>query len=167
MGDIFRRVDIWGLSENAKRLGHAADTQVLVDPGATKSVISTKLAKRLRGRFLIDIPIDGRSVRTKLTAIRLNAPACGEQPIVVAVDDQLVSRAGNRPDGQPIEAILGHDYLEAERAGIRYMERGDEVACQVAPLARARGQVPPLTMTSARGQRPGKVVRRTRRSQGM
>jgi len=163
MGDIFRRADIWGLTENAKRLGHAPDTQVLVDPGATKSVISTRLAKRLRGKFLIDIPIEGRSVRTKLTAIRLNASNCGEQPVVVAVDDQLMRRAGNGPDGKPVDVLLGHEYLEAERAGIRYMERGDEVACQVAPLRRERGQVPPLT--SARGQHPGKVVRRTRRSQ--
>jgi len=162
MGDIFRRADIWGLTENAKRLGHAADAQVLVDPGATKSVISTKLARRLRGRFLIDIPIEGRSVRTKLTAIRLHASHCGEQPVVVAVDDQLMRRAGNGPDGKAVDIILGHDYLEAERAGIRYMERGDEVACQVAPLERER-QVSPLTR--AREQRPGKVVRRTR-SQG-
>jgi hypothetical protein len=117
MGDIFRTVDIWGLTGNAKRLGHATDTQVLVDPGATKSVISTKLAKRLRGKFLMDIPIEGRKVPTKLTAIRLTASGCGEQPIVVAVDDQLVGRAGNGPDGKPVEVILGHDYLEAERIG--------------------------------------------------
>lgn len=124
IGDIFRTIDIWGLTESAKRLGHAADTQVLVDPGATKSIISTRLAKRLRGKFLMDIPIEGRRVPTKLTAIRLAASGCGEQPIVVAVDDQLVRRAGVGPDGKPVEVILGHDYLEAERAGIRYLARG-------------------------------------------
>jgi len=58
-------------------------------------------------KFSIDIPIEGRSVRTKLTAIRLNASDCGEQPVVVAVDDQLVRRAGNSPDGKPVDVISG------------------------------------------------------------
>lgn len=152
MGDIFRKIDLWGLTEGAKRLGSAPKTQALVDPGASKTVISTRLAKKLRGKFLMEIPIEGRKVWTKLTAIQLDAARCGEQPIVVAVDDQLVRRAGDGPDGKPVEVILGHDYLEAERVGLRYEERGDEVACHVGPLR---------TLAGAKSQ-PSKRLRRRR-----
>jgi hypothetical protein len=129
MGDIWRRVDISGLTEGARRLRRVSDVLALVDTGASKSVISTRLAKLLGGSVLMRIPMEGRSVPSKLTAVRLRAPGCGEHPIVVAVDDEMVARAGSDPDGEPAQMLLGHDYLEAQRVTLRYLERGDEVSC--------------------------------------
>ena len=130
MGDIWRRIDICGLTENARRLRQASDVLALVDTGASKTVISTRLSTLLGGSILMQIPMEGRRVPSKLTAIRLQAPGCGEHPVVVAVDDDLVDRAGLNPEGEKADVILGHDYLEAERTTLRYLERGDDVRCE-------------------------------------
>jgi hypothetical protein len=133
LGDIWRRIDICGLTENARRLRQANDVLALVDTGASKTVISTKLSTLLGGSVLMKIPMEGRRVPSKLIAIRMQAPGCGEHPIVVAVDDDLVDRAGRNPEGEQADVILGHDYLEAERAVLKYLERGDDVRCEATP----------------------------------
>lgn len=139
MGDIHRRLDICGLTPDAERLKCVRDVETLVDQGATKSVISSALAERVGGRHLINVFIEGRAVPTKLVGLKLHAPSCREQPVVVAVDDKLVARAGRGPSGNPIEIILGHDYLEAEKAALRYKDRrGHQILCDAGPLKAKR-----------------------------
>ena len=128
MGGLWRNVDICGLTERARRLRRVNDVLALVDTGAGKTVISTNLATLLGGSDLMKIPMEGRLVRSKLTAIRLHAPECGEHPIVVAVSDELVGRAGLSPEGERVEVLLGRDYLEAERATLRYLDRGNDLS---------------------------------------
>jgi hypothetical protein len=141
MGNIYRKVTIFGLTTEAKRLGGVTNIEALIDHGASMTVISTRLARRLKGRLLkgMKVPIEGRKVPVKLTALTLHAEGCGERPLVVAVDDDLVGRAGTNHVGAPTEIILGHDYLEGERVGARYTERGDDVVCHAAPLASLAG----------------------------
>jgi len=134
MGDIYRFVDVYGLTENAVRLGHAQDVLALIDTGAGKTVISSELADQLGGASLMDIPIEGQWVPSKLASITLHDAAhCIEHPVIVAVSDRLIRRAGPGPDDEVVQVLLGHDYLQGT---LRYKARGDDVSCR--PPARPR-----------------------------
>jgi len=128
MGDIVRKVDICGLTAEGKKL-RCSSVDALIDPGATKTVISEALSRRLGGRFIKGIPatIEGRKVPLKLTAIALRASGCDASALTVVVDDKLVGRAGNS-----LEMILGHDYLQRKYVALQYAEREEDhlVACR-------------------------------------
>ena len=145
MGDIFRKVDICGLTEEGKQLGCTA-ANALIDPGATKTVISRALAKKLGGSLIsgYKATVEGRDVPLKLAGVTLRAPGCDIDALTVAVDDTLVARAGH-----PAEMILGHDYLQHKRAAARYGNREDdhEIVCRSARLRSKR------TKTSLQGKR--------------
>ncbi len=139
MGNIFRKVDICGLTAEGKRLGRVKGVDALVDTGATKTVISSALARKLGGRSLnIQTTIEGRRVGLKLAGVTLRAPGCDIDALVVAVDDTLVRRAGVGSTGEAIEVILGHDYLQNKRAALRYVGPRDEVVCGAGPLTVGR-----------------------------
>lgn len=138
MGDIIRKVAVCGLTEGGKTI-QCADAAALVDPGSTMTVISSDLARRVGGRMLpkkFHATIEGRKVPLKLTALTLKAQGCKIDALTVAVDDTLVSRAGDK-----VEMILGHDYLQRKHAGLRYGETTDdhELACEIQPLRTRNG----------------------------
>jgi hypothetical protein len=133
VGDILRKITVCGLNSKGDPLNCQTVT-ALIDTGATQTVISSKIDKKLGG-FQIPqtVEIENREVRQRLAAVELDAPGCRANVIAAAVDDELVARAGNDEDGAPIQAILGHDYLQRERGALRYAPKG-EVACRVGPL---------------------------------
>ncbi len=131
MGDIFRKIDICGLTTEGKRLRCEKGKLALVDTGTSQTVISDALSKKIRGKPLkgFESFIEGRKVPTKLTGITLQADNCEISAIVVAVDTALVSRAGKGPKGEDIDIVLGHDYLQRQKAKLEYVAGGDKVSC--------------------------------------
>lgn len=128
MGEVIRKVNIGGLTGTGKITKTASDVVAIVDTGATTTVISQKLAKRLGGRNLkYYAHIEGRSVPLKLVVIKLKVKGCEEDAITVAVDSRLASRAGKTSSGDPIEIILGHDYLQRRNVTLH----GNVLKCQV------------------------------------
>jgi len=138
MGDIFRKVDLWGLSEGGELRGRVQGAMAIVDTGATRTVISRGLGLRLGGPFVREESFEKRKVPIVLALVRLRDRGCEPRAILVAVDDELADRAGTDRQGKKVEIILGHDYLEAEGAAVRYRDRGDEVVCKAAGLRRLR-----------------------------
>lgn len=135
MGDIIRKITVCGLDGAGNPLNCRTVT-ALIDTGATQTVLSSKIDKELGG---FQIPqtakIEDREVRQRLAAVELDAPGCRANVVAAAVDDKLIRRAGKGPDGKPIQAILGHDYLQRERGALRYAPNGkSEAACDVGPL---------------------------------
>lgn len=144
MGEIVRKVKLCGIDvARGEMIGACSTVNAIIDTGATKSVISRAVAQKIAGAELLKLPIEGREVPTKLAAVHLKARRCKVRPLVVAVDDALVRRAGSAPDGSRIDMILGHDYLQAQKnATITFdQRRGDDVACDLpskTPRRRAR-----------------------------
>ena len=130
MGDVIRKVDLWGLSEGGELRGRALAVTAIVDTGATRTVMGRDLGLRLAASFIRRETIEGRPVPVMLALVRLHATGCEPRALLVAVDDALASRGGTDRRGQPVEVILGHDYLEAEAAAVRYGKRGDQVLCK-------------------------------------
>lgn len=119
MGDIVRKVDICSVT-SAGNPGTCATVYALIDPGASSTVISARLAKRLGGKLLparYGASIEGRKHPVKLTAIKLHAPSCTEAVIPAVVSEQLVARAK-----LDVDMLLGHDYLQRKRVALLYAE---------------------------------------------
>jgi hypothetical protein len=135
MGDIVATLRVSAISAEGALLGRPMEVKTLVDTGSTRTVISSSLALRLGGSLLggISATFERREVPLKLVALRLRAPGCRDDVIAVAVDDRLVRRAG---DG--FDAVLGHDYLEHNRIGLRYGRTITEILGQAAPLRQRR-----------------------------
>jgi hypothetical protein len=96
-------------------------------------VISLAIARKLGGRMIRRVPVtlNGRKVPIKLVAIALKARGCNRDVLAVAVDDAAVSMAGWTREGESVEVILGHDYLENQKAILKYGPPGqeDDVSC--------------------------------------
>ena len=122
MGDVVRRVKIAPLTQAAKP-GTAVPARGYLDTGASKSVMSTRLAAKLGGRFMaLKVNIKGYVVPTKLVALSLDAKGCPLLPIIAAVSDELVAVV--KIPG--VDMIIGHDYLQGGRTLIAMREDGNE-----------------------------------------
>lgn len=140
MGDVIKTVKICGLTPHGQsfRSGACKRMRALVDTGASSTVISSKLAREIGAA---NVPsqtmIESRRVERCLASIELEAPGCSQKPVLPVVSDELVSRAGNG-----LQIILGHDYLQADRAALRYhgteAQVQSDVACEVGSLKPAR-----------------------------
>ena len=123
MGDIFRRIDVCGITAEGDILGCASGERApwaVIDPGATKTVFSSKLANAVQAPWIsgINARVEGRAVPLHLASVQLRAPACEIDALAVAVDDVLVGRAGLGPGGVQADVVLGHDYLQNKQATV-------------------------------------------------
>jgi len=128
MGDIVRKVKLCGLVRRGKKLELVRDwdecpeINALIDTGASASVITRTLAELAGAEVMPGLKkLHGRLRDGAFMAVRLTG--CGPSPHVVVVDDQLAAEAA--PDAF---MILGHDYLQDNRARIDYAN-GDLVTC--------------------------------------
>jgi hypothetical protein len=64
----------------------------------------------------VNATIDRRAVPSKLAAVTLTRQAYDLGPGVVIVDGEVVRKRWNDARQEPIQAILGHGYLQRQRA---------------------------------------------------
>ncbi len=128
MGDVTRKVVLTSLTD-AGAQGQPRSYEGYLDTGASKSVISTRIARELGGVFMgFEIPIGGYRAKAKLVALQLDGKNCPVFPIVAAVSDELVALVG-LPD---VEMIVGQDYMQGGRTCITMREKGkDTVKCHM------------------------------------
>ncbi len=134
MGDIFRKVKVCGLTDAGGVLG-CQTVEALLDSGASTTVVSAELAKKLGGKMLagMDAHIEGRDVPLKLIGLKMEAPGCRVSALTAAVDTSLVARAGAAPDGSTTHVIVGHDYLQRGFARLQFSPKSAEqtVSCGI------------------------------------
>lgn len=124
MGDIVRKIEVCSLTAEGVQGKTCATVDALIDPGASSTVISSALAKRVGGKSLpkkLTATIEGRRFPLKLTTVKLHAPDCDIAPITAVVSDELLARAGLR-----VDALLGHDYLQRKRVALLYAEKTED-----------------------------------------
>jgi hypothetical protein len=119
MDDIVKKVKICGLARSGKRLKPVRATkdwptvEALVDTGATASVITRALADLAGAEIITDLRThQGRACDGALMVLHM--AGCRPSYHMVIVDDRLVKAA------EPHFMILGHDYLQDNRARIDY-----------------------------------------------
>jgi len=131
MGDILKKVEICQLTQGGVK-SHCETVDALIDPGASSTVITSELAKRLRGGVFphkFDATIEGRKFPLKLIAVKLDAPGCvDDTPLTVVVGSELVARAQH-----DVEMLLGHDYLQKRHVALQYAERMEAQTAVCAP----------------------------------
>lgn len=129
MGDIVRKVDVCSLTAKGAR-GKCSTVSALVDSGASKTVISKRLADRIGGEMLAsdyNVSLERRSLPLKLASVKLHARGCDMDALAVVVDNRLIARA--RRD---VDVILGHDYLQNKHAVLRFSlkEEAQSASCK-------------------------------------
>jgi hypothetical protein len=132
MGDIVKKVKLSGLVRRGKLLKpvHAVrdwpEVEAIVDTGATASVITRTLADLAGAEIIPGLrTYRGRSCDGALMALHLEG--CRPSYHMVVVDDRLAATA--EPSAY---MILGHDYLQDNRARIDY-DNGELVTCPPRP----------------------------------
>lgn len=128
MGDIIKKVKICGLAKSGKLFKPVRATRdwpevkAIVDTGATASVITRTLADLAGAEVIPGMRTNqGRACDGAFMVIHL--PGCRPSYHVVIVDDRLAASA--EPNAF---MILGHDYLQDNRARIDY-DNGEVVSC--------------------------------------
>lgn len=155
MGDIVKKVKICGLSRSGKLLKPNRPARdwpevlALVDTGATASVITRAFADLAGAEVIPGLRThQGRACDGALMVIHLDG--CRPSYHMVIVDDQLAKAA--EPNAF---MILGHDYLQDNRARIDY-DNGEVVSCPPRPVS----QKPKKSVKS--GRRAGARMRSPR-----
>ncbi len=147
MGDIVRTVVLTSLTEGGVQ-GPPKTYQGYLDTGASKSVISTRIARELGGSFMtgLDIPIGGYTTRGKLIALQLDSKNCPVHAVIAAVSDELLKLVG-LPE---VEMIVGQDYMQGGRTCITMREEGeDHVKCMLPTRKKRTAAVPKVAMGEA------------------
>jgi hypothetical protein len=128
MGDIVKTVKICGLAKSGELLKpvHATrdwpEVEALVDTGATASVITRTLAELAGAEIIPGLRTHkGQACDGALMVLQL--AGCKPSYHMVIVDDRLAASA----EPQAF-MILGHDYLQDQRARIDY-DNGEVVTC--------------------------------------
>jgi hypothetical protein len=128
MGDIVKKVKLCGLVRRGKLLQPVRaprdwpTVEAIVDTGATASVITQAIADLAGAEVIPGLrTYQGRSCNGALMVLRL--AGCKPSYHMVVVDDRLAASAGPQAF-----MILGHDYLQDNRARIDY-GNGEVVSC--------------------------------------
>ncbi len=150
MGDIFKEVEIHGYDKHDK-IVDGARLRCIVDTGASRSVISTRVAQAC-GAYVFSSPlaVEGKKRNVAWFAIKVDAKDCGHVLLLAIVDDSLVKRANpaTKDRKKTVDMILGHDYMQNQRMVV-YMDEDEEkrsVECRLSPVEPA----PPLSKATKR-----------------
>lgn len=147
MGDVFVPMRLVGVkadgSPSAK--GHAT-FQALVDTGASKTVVSKAVARRVgvqavhRGHMSGAGGIVDLAVGVALAYVE----GCNPEPLMVGISDEITLAAG-------ADVVMGHDYLQAVRMAVRPYTRSAQ--CEAPGPAPKPRKAPrkPATNTAGRG----------------
>ncbi len=132
MGDVVRRVKLYGLKDDGVRVIRVGSAVVwaLLDTGATVSVINEETAKTLGGHITVGgDTLEGKDYRTMHVSLNVEAIDCKYTKRHVVVSDELTARIGN----SKATMILGSDYMQRNRLTIGLsLEADDEfVGCRV------------------------------------
>jgi len=126
MGDIIKKIKICGLRGKLFKPVYPArdwpEVKALVDTGSTASVITRALAD-LAGAEVVPGMRTHQGRACDAALMKLHLPGCRPSTHVVIVDDRLAANA--EPEAH---MILGHDYLQDNRARIDYAS-GELVSC--------------------------------------
>ena len=135
VGDIVKKVKLCGLERRGRLLKPVRapkdwpEIEAIVDTGATASVITRTLASLAGAEIIPGLrTYRGRSCDGALMVLRL--AGCRPSYHMVVVDDRLAATA--EPSAY---MILGHDYLQDNRARIDY-DDGELVTCPSRPPAK-------------------------------
>jgi predicted aspartyl protease len=124
MGDVTKRVKVHALLDRSSK-GAGRWYSALVDTGATKTVVPRRLLEELGTDFSAEYSYH-EGVRMPLVelTIRLYGRGCEDRVIFAIVSDELAAKAGPEAD-----ILLGHDYLQAASAIVRYNLRPHQISC--------------------------------------
>jgi hypothetical protein len=149
MGDIVKKVKICGLARSGKLLKPSRPTrdwpevEAIVDTGATASVITRALADLAGAEVIPGLRThQGRACDGALMVLHL--AGCRPSYHMVVVDDRLVEAAESSAF-----MILGHDYLQDNRARIDY-GNGEVVSCPSRKPPKRRTKAGPRNGTRRR-----------------
>ena len=115
MGDVFVPMRLVGVkadgSPSAK--GHAT-FQALVDTGASKTVVSKAVARRVGVRAVHRGHMSGAGgiVDLAVGVALAYVEGCNPEPLMVGISDEITLAAG-------ADVVMGHDYLQAVRMAVR------------------------------------------------
>jgi len=161
MGDIIQKLKLCGLTFDGEVLKpiHAPrdwpEVKALVDTGATSSVITRTLAE-LAGAKIMPNTKTFRGGRLDGAMVAIQVAGCKPSYHHVVVDDELAANA--EPHAF---MILGHDYLQDNRARIDYAN-GDLVTCPPRDPAPKKRVSSKATGRNARGKPRGGSGRNAR-----
>jgi hypothetical protein len=135
MGEIIRDVAFYDLVGGLDDVSIVAPRPVVtvaafIDSGSSRTIVSRKLVEDVRSIALPGTATYGRrSFPQRLMAARLDGAGCEIRLVMAVVADRLIAEAD-----VAAEIILGHDYLQAARVGLRFSERasGHVVDCMPA-----------------------------------
>ena len=135
MGDVRINVRIQAVLKSGTLSAKGfREVEALVDTGASKTIVSERLAGLIGIRTLavtggvsgiggvIDVPVG-------VALLHARGVTCDPEPLLVGISDRIAHEAG-------AEIILGHDYMQPRRMVVRPYARS--AACEPRPNPRAR-----------------------------
>lgn len=147
MGDVFVPMRLVGVradgSPSAK--GHAT-FKTLVDTGASKTIVSEAVARRVGIRRMGEGHMSGAGglVRVDLGLALALVDGCNPELLIVGISDPIAETAG-------ADVVMGHDYLQAVRMAVRPYTRSAQCEAPGPALKPRKAPRKPATNTAGRG----------------
>lgn len=136
MSEIVRDVRVWAVTP-AGNPGREKVYRAVVDTGATVTVVPRQILRDLKHKTLpayAKVYLHGEAFPQAFFLMSEEDVADSRPHFqLAAVSDEYASRSG---DG--IDFILGHDYLQAAKAVLRYNAVPHTVSCE--PLTKSKGR---------------------------
>lgn len=148
MGEVRVELRVRGIDAEDRPAGTLVRVEALVDTGASRTIVSTRVA-RDAGIRVTALPGNvsgiGGTVAVKIGPAVIAAHDCGCKPqaLYVGISDTITRAAG-------AEVVLGHDYMQNVRMRIAMENEADAQRVTCAKVVRKLPTVSPLTKTRKR-----------------
>jgi hypothetical protein len=136
MGDLYKKVWVYGLKDGKVTAAKPAAVKALVDTGATLTILSSRVVEYLQARTVpLFAYLDGIAYTSASVGVIVDAKGCKAVPLMVVVDDQLASKAG-----QGADMILGHDYQQNQRMVLSLDNMQERQTARCRPPSKAKSK---------------------------